>query len=75
MATPLGAISRWCNLDQLEDVGQDGDYVDAIEDVLGEDRFQMRLQFNQHETDNDGNNDLVRYTEGHLPRLIIEYVA
>jgi len=70
-----GAISRWCDEDDLEDDDVDDDYIEAIEDVLGEERFQIRLQFNQEETDNDGHNDLVRYNAQHLPRLIIEYTA
>lgn len=75
VGNPVGAISRWCNEDQLEDDGEDDDYVEALQDVLGQDRFQVRLQFNEEDTDNDGHNDLVRYTASHQPRLVVEYTA
>jgi hypothetical protein len=43
-----------------------------MEDVLGDDWFKIRLQFNDTETDNDGDADMVRF--GNL-RLVITYIT
>ncbi len=72
---PLGAISRWCDSSQLEEAGSDADYKEALEDRLGEDRLQLRLQFRDADTDSDGTNDLVRWDSDHLPRLIVHYYS
>ncbi|MCK5213451.1 MAG: hypothetical protein KAQ74_05945, partial [Dehalococcoidia bacterium] len=73
--SPSGAIGRWCDVDELEDDVIDPDYKEALEDILGEDRFQVRLQFVDMETDNDGNNDLVLWNQDHLPKLIVKYYS
>jgi hypothetical protein len=71
-----GAIGRWCDQDQIDTLGglTDG-FKDALEDRVGEDTFQFRLQFNQEETDEDGNNDMVRWTAAKPPLLIVEYYS
>jgi len=70
-----GALSTWCDIGELETVDDDDDYIDALEDRLGDDYFQMRLQFRDMETDEDGQNDLVRFTSSHLPVLIVDYYS
>ena len=56
-------------------IDDDDDYIEALEDRLGDDYFQMRLQFRDLETDEDGQNDLVRFTSSHLPVLIVDYYS
>ena len=73
--TPSDAISRWCDMSELEEAGSDADYKEALEDRLGEDRLQLRLQFRDADTDSDGTNDLVRWNPDHLPRLTVHYYS
>ena len=73
--TPSGAISTWCDIAELETIDDDDDYVEALEDRLGDNYFQIRLQFRDAETDGDGNNDMVRWTAGHLPVLVVDYYS
>ncbi|MFC2008810.1 hypothetical protein ACFLUT_02010 [Chloroflexota bacterium] len=70
-----GTLSTWCDIAELETVDDDDDYVDALEDRLGDHYFQIRLQFRDEETDGDGNNDMVRWTSSHLPVLIVDYYS
>jgi hypothetical protein len=69
--SPSNAIGRWCAADQLEAVESDEDFEDAMQDLLGEDWFKIRLQFNELETDNDGAADMVRFG---AMKLIVTYV-
>jgi plastocyanin len=73
--SPLGALGRWCSQDQVDTPGGGltTGFNDALQDRVGQDRFQIRLQFNDKATDNDGNNDLVRWSTSALPKLIVEY--
>lgn len=73
--SPLGALGRWCSQDQVDTPGGGltTGFKDALQDRVGQDRFQIRLQFNDRATDNDGNNDLVRWSTSALPVLIVEY--
>ena len=73
--SPLDAVSRWCDIDAVETPDYDEDYIDELEDRLGDDYFQLRLQFKDAETDGDDQNDLVRWTPSHLPRLIVDYYS
>jgi len=73
--TPTGALSTWCDIGELETIDDDDDYIDALEDKLGDNYFQVRLQFRDLETDGDGNNDMVRFTSSHLPVLIVDYYS
>lgn len=68
--SPTGAISRWCSAADLQTAAADSDYVTAIQNKLGDTRFQIRLQFNDTETNNDANADMVRF--GSL-KLIVTY--
>jgi hypothetical protein len=75
IGTPIGPVSRWCDIDELDEVTSGEDYIEPLEDRLGEDYFQIRLQFKDEETDNDGENDMVRWRAGHLPVLIVDYYS
>ncbi len=72
--TPLGAIGKYCDFDDF-DPDDDDDFKDALGEMVGEDRFQLRLQFRDDETDGNGDNDLLRWTAGNLPKLIVHYYS
>jgi len=69
---PLGAVIRYCSASEIV-AGSDPDVATALQAKVGSSRFQMRLQFKDSETDNDSNNDLVRWTSVHLPELVVTY--
>ena len=69
---PLGALIRYCSASEIV-AGSEPDVAAALQAKLGSSRFQMRLQFKDSETDNDSNNDLVRWTPSHLPELVVTY--
>lgn len=64
------AIGRWSSESQITGGGSTTFLGNAIAARIGTSRFQMRLQFNEVETDNDGIADMVRFD---LPRLIVTY--
>ena len=68
------SIGYYCDFDDF-DPHDDDDFKDALQDRVGEDRFQLRLQFRDDETDGDGNNDLLRWAAGYLPELIVHYYS
>ena len=67
----LGAIILWCTTNELSSVQVDDDVKDALQQALGSDYFQMRLQFNEKETDDDGIEDTVEFFDP--MRLIVTY--
>jgi len=75
--TPLGAIGRWCSQDEVDTPGGGltTGFKDALQDRVGEDTFQIRLQFSQDETDGDNNNDMVRWSGTDLPRLVVTFYS
>ena len=48
---------------------------DALQDKVGDSRFQLRLQFKSHETDGNNDNDIARWMSGYLPKLIVSYYS
>ncbi len=69
---PLGALLRWCSTDELDTVTT-AEYVQQkLQESLGSNRFQLRLQFNKKKSDNDGKSDMVRFTS---PKLQVSYTA
>ena len=69
---PLGAVIRYCSASEIV-AGSDPEVATALQAKVGSSRFQMRLQFRDSETDNDSNNDMVRWTSAHLPELVVTY--
>ncbi len=68
----LGAILRWCHASELNTVQADEDVRQALQQSLGSSRFQLRLQFNDKQSNNDGKADMVRLG---TPKLIVTYTA
>jgi len=56
-AGALGAITRWCNTAELEAPYSDAGFISAVQSAVGSSRFQIRLQFKDTLTDNDGTID------------------
>ncbi len=72
---PVGGIGRWCDTNELDQVESNAAFADALEEKLEDGRFQIRLQFKDHETDGNGDNDMLRWTPPDLPRLIVVYYS
>jgi len=72
---PSGAIGRYCDLDDLDTPEYDDDYKEALQDAVGENLFQLRFQFDQLDTDDENDNDLLRWESGNLPKLIVKYYS
>jgi hypothetical protein len=72
--SPVGAIGKYCDFSDF-DPGDDDYFKDALQDRVGDDRFQLRLQFRDDETDDDGTNDLLRWEAGYLPKLVVHYYS
>lgn len=70
--SPLGALVRWCDTDDLDVQSIEGEMNDEVQDALAADVIELRLQFNEHETDSDGVADMVRFGD---VELIIIYEA
>ncbi len=73
--TPSGAIGRYCDLDDLDTPEYDEDYKDALQDAVGDNLFQLRFQFDQLDTDDENDNDLLRWESGNLPKLVVKYYS
>jgi len=73
--SPSGAIGRYCDFDELDDVVEDEDFKDALQDAVGENRFQLRFQFDDLDTDDEDDNDLLRWETGNLPKLRVTYYS
>ncbi len=73
--SPTGAIGRYCDFDELEDVVENEDFRDALQDAVGESRFQLRFQFDELETDDGDDDDVLRWEAGNLPKLVVKYYS
>lgn len=62
----VGAILRVSSYDKLVNDSEQQSFspsgINGLQDALASDTFQMRLQFNETETNNDGEADMVRAT-------------
>ena len=69
--TPLGAILRYCSEAAIVPE-EDSDFLDAIQQAVGHDRFQLRFQFNEEDTDGNGDQDYIHWDNEELI-IHIEY--
>lgn len=67
-----GAVLRWCNTAQLDVQSIEGDLKTAVQAALAADVIELRLRFNENQTDTDGVADMVRFGD---VKLIIIYEA
>jgi len=68
-------IGEWCDLDELDTPKTCPGFRDALQDEVGESRFQFRLQFSDGESDFDGVRDLLHWERGRLPTITVEYYS
>jgi len=68
-----GAIEEWCSVDELSlPTGSIG-LRNALQQRVGESRFQFRLQFADRQSDGDDTRDFLCWRVAQLPTLTIEY--
>jgi hypothetical protein len=67
-----GSIARWCDTTGLETPLTSNAFLSALQDKVGSDHFQIRLQFNSVPSDEDGETDLVRFGDVTLRVRYIE---
>jgi len=69
-----GNVATYCSSGEL--IAEDNEAVaEALQDRIGESRFQFRLQFRATPTNNDSGNDIARWTSSHLPKITIHYYS
>lgn len=66
-------IAEWCDYDDLHSPIESTRFRNALQQRVGQNRFQFRLQFAERMTDGDDTNDLLYWPERNLPRMTIEY--
>ena len=70
----FGEEITYCSTGEL--IAEDNEAVaEALQDRIGESRFQFRLQFKATPTNNDAGNDIARWTSSHLPKITIHYYS
>lgn len=70
--SPLGAIVRFCSAGELGSVRREESVIGELQAALGNARFQIRLQFQRPESDNDTTMDAVQFGS---VKLIVTYEA
>jgi hypothetical protein len=74
MQLPLH-IGEWCDFDDLDTASDWDGFKDTLQDKVGGERYQFRLQFKDRDTDDDGVQDLLRWSDENLPRMTVEYYS
>ena len=68
-------IGEWCSLHELSTASTMAGFRTALQQKVGQNLFQFRLQFADMETDFDETNDLYRWPVNRLPRMTVEYTT
>ena len=66
-------VGEWCDFEALDTPAASAGFKDALQDEVGENRFQFRLQFSDGESDYDGVRDMLHWERDILPTLTVEY--
>lgn len=67
------SIGEWCSFGELDAPRHWTGFRNALQQRIGTDRFQVRLQFADMESDGDGRRDLLHWPRPEMPSLTIEY--
>jgi hypothetical protein len=67
-----GSIARWCDETGLQTPITSNAFLTAVQDKVGSDHFQIRMQFNSVPSDEDGETDLIRFGDVTLRIRYIE---
>ena len=66
-------IAEWCDFAALDNpAGIDG-LREALQNQVGESKFQFRLQFSDGESDFDDVRDMLHWDRSTMPTLTVEY--
>jgi hypothetical protein len=68
--SPIDSLKKWCNTGELDTVSSSDAINSALQARLDKTYFQLRLQFNEHESNNNGINDAVGWNS---MKLIVKY--
>ncbi len=68
-----GVLEQWCSVSELALPRESVGIRDALQARLGDDKFQLRLQFAGMESDGDDTRDFLCWRAGNLPTLTVEY--
>ncbi|MFW6056819.1 MAG: hypothetical protein ACOC9B_05885 [Chloroflexota bacterium] len=66
-------IAEWCSSGELDAAGDSAGLGDALQQKVGDNRFQLRLQFTGGETDGDSARDLLQWPRDQQPTLTVEF--
>lgn len=66
-------IAEWCGVEDLHSPIESTRFRNVLQQRVGQNRFQFRLQFADRMSDGDGMNDLLYWPERSLPRMTVEY--
>ena len=69
--SPTGAILKYCSESAITPHSSES-FRDAIQSAVGHDRFQVRFQFNELDTDHNGDQDYIHWDHDEL-LIYIEY--
>ncbi|MBN1856537.1 MAG: hypothetical protein JW846_06275 [Dehalococcoidia bacterium] len=70
---PTNPICEWCNSDDLNTPRNCVGMRAALQEKVGENKFQIRLQFRDPRSDFDDVRDLLHWDRGSLPTMTVEY--
>ena len=66
-------IGEWCDFDDLDMPTHSIGFRGALQEEVGESKFQFRLQFSDPRSDWDDTRDLLHWERGGLPTMTVEY--
>ena len=66
-------IAEWCGVDDLQRPIESTRFRNVLQQRVGQNTFQFRLQFAERISDGDGKNDLLYWPERSLPKMTVEY--
>ncbi|HHE41370.1 MAG TPA: hypothetical protein ENL12_01825 [Dehalococcoidia bacterium] len=68
-------VEEWCDFADIDTPGDSPGLADALQDNVGQGKFQLRLQFPGMATDGDETRDLLHWSREHLPTITVEYYS
>lgn len=66
-------IAEWCDFAALDNPAGVAGLRDALQEQVGERRFQFRLQFSDNQSDFDNVRDMLHWDRNVMPTLMVEY--
>lgn len=69
------AIGTWCDLDDLDTPEVMSGFKTALQNRVGGNLFQFRLQFTDDATDEENDNDIVPYHTTYMPSITVRYYS